>query len=101
MMRRAEILVRGLVQGVFFRYNTKRKADEFNIKGLVRNLSDGSVQVISEGADNDIARLVEWCKKGPQGAVVEGVDVTWGRMKGSSLIFGLRTDHCAVRQPAR
>ena len=77
MLRRAEILVRGLVQGVFYRYNTKRKADELRLTGGVRNLRDGRVKVICEGTEEDIVRLVEWCKRGPQGAVVEHVDVAW------------------------
>ncbi len=77
MLRRAEILVKGLVQGVFYRYNTKKKADEFHLGGVVKNLRDGRVEVICEGAEENIARLVEWCKRGPQGAIVERVDVTW------------------------
>jgi acylphosphatase len=77
MMRRAEILVRGLVQGVFYRHNTKRKADEFHLTGGVRNLRDGRVEVICEGTEEDIKKLVEWCKRGPQGAVVEHVDMAW------------------------
>jgi len=87
MLRRAEILVRGVVQGVYFRYTAKRRADEFSVKGLVRNLSDGGVQVICEGAEEDIARLVEWCRKGPAGAVVEAVDVVWGTHKGEFTDF--------------
>lgn len=77
MLRRAEILVTGLVQGVYFRYNTKRKADEFKVTGVVRNLVDGGVEVICEGDEKDISRLLDWCNRGPQGAVVERVDVMW------------------------
>ena len=87
MLRRAEILVRGVVQGVYFRYTAKRKADEFSVKGVVRNLSDGGVQVICEGAEEDIARLLDWCKRGPAGAVVEHVDVAWGTHKGEFTDF--------------
>jgi acylphosphatase len=87
MLRRAEILVRGLVQGVFYRYNTKRKADELHLTGGVRNLSDGRVKVICEGTEEDIVQLVEWCKRGPQGAVVERVDVAWEDYAGECKDF--------------
>lgn len=87
MLRRAEIVVRGLVQGVFFRHNTKRKAEELNIKGYVRNLRDGGVEVVCEGAEEDISRLVEWCGKGPPGARVERVDVAWGAHTGEFTDF--------------
>ena len=76
-MRRAEILVSGRVQGVLYRYHTELKADEFHLAGTVRNLRDGRVEIICEGAEEDIKKLIEWCKHGPEGAVVERVDVTW------------------------
>lgn len=53
------------------------KADEFRLSGTVRNLRDGRVEIICEGAEEDIKKLIEWCKHGPEGAVVERVDVTW------------------------
>jgi acylphosphatase len=87
MMRRAEILVTGLVQGVLYRYNTERKADEFHLTGGVRNLGDGRVEVICEGAEEDIGKLIEWCKRGPEGAVVERVDVTWKEYTGEFKYF--------------
>jgi acylphosphatase len=87
MLRRAEILVRGLVQGVFYRYNTKQRADELRLTGGVKNLRDGRVEVICEGTEEDIVRLVEWCKRGPQGAVVEHVDVAWRDYAGECKDF--------------
>jgi len=89
MMRRAEILVTGLVQGVFYRHNTKRKADEFRLTGSVRNLRDGRVEVVCEGAEEDIGKLVEWCRRGPQGAVVEHVDVAWKEYTGEFRDFSI------------
>jgi acylphosphatase len=87
MMRRAEILVRGFVQGVFYRHTTRKKADEFHLTGSVRNLEDGRVEVICEGAEADIGRLVEWCRRGPQGAIVEHVDVLWKEYTGEFEAF--------------
>ena len=82
MMRRVEILVRGFVQGVMYRYNTEMKADEFHLTGGVRNLRNGRVEVICEGAEEDIGKLIEWCKRGPQGAIVEYVDIAWKEYAG-------------------
>jgi acylphosphatase len=83
MLRRAEILVNGLVQGVFYRYTTKREADTLRLTGSVRNLSDGRVEVICEGTEDDIKRLIAWCERGPQGAVVKGVTVSWKEHTGA------------------
>ena len=86
-MRRAEILVRGLVQGVYYRYNTKKKADEFHVTGSARNLRDGRVEVICEGVEEDIKKLIEWCKRGSQGAIVEHVEVVWKEYAGEFKDF--------------
>ncbi len=77
MMRRAKIIVTGLVQGVFFRYSTKRTADDLGVKGTVRNLVDGGVEIVCEGEEKAIQSLIEWSGQGPRGAVVDRVDVQW------------------------
>ena len=87
MMRRAEILVRGFVQGVFYRHTAKGEASQLHLTGSVRNLRDGRVEVICEGAEADIGRLVEWCRRGPQGAIVEHVDVVWKEYTGEFKDF--------------
>ena len=91
MMRRAEILVSGLVQGVAFRYNTTRKADELRLTGVVRNLRDGRVEIVSEGAEEEIEKLVDWCRRGPGGAIVKHVDVSWkdytGEFKDFRIVY--------------
>lgn len=70
-----QILIHGRVQGVFFRQSTQKKALELNVSGLVRNLNDGSVEVIAEGSVEDIDLLTEWCHKGPIRARVDKVDI--------------------------
>ena len=70
-MKHLSIHVSGKVQGVFFRASTKEKAEEFNIKGNVRNNSDGSVSIEAEGEEEDLAQFIEWCKGGPKFAHVE------------------------------
>jgi acylphosphatase len=68
-------VVRGSVQGVGFRWFVRELASELHVAGWVMNRHDGSVEVMAEGADADIARLREALERGPAGAVVEQVDV--------------------------
>ena len=64
-MRTLQIQVLGRVQGVGFRFYTNKRAQEFNIKGYVKNRSDGSVFIEAEGEDSVIKAFVSWCEKGP------------------------------------
>lgn len=90
MKERAHIIVRGIVQGVFFRYNTMKVAQSLGIKGWVRNLRDGSVEILCEGESKDIEELIKWCWKGPQGAYVENVDATKEEYVGEFQTFEIR-----------
>jgi acylphosphatase len=63
-------LVRGTVQGVFFRASTKSKADELGVTGWVRNRSDGSVEFLAQGEASAVNVLVEWARQGPPMACV-------------------------------
>ncbi len=82
MIRRARIVVKGTVQGVFYRYSTKQAADGLRLAGTVRNRPDGSVEVVAEGDEKDVGKLIEWCKRGPRGAFVESTDVEWEESAG-------------------
>lgn len=70
-----QILIHGHVQGVFFRQSAQKKALELGVSGLVRNLKDGSVEVIAEGSSEKIKLLIEWCHSGPTRARVDKVDI--------------------------
>jgi len=74
---RAHVFVSGRVQGVFFRSETKRKADSYGVKGWARNLPDSRVEAVFEGEEEAVKALVEFCKRGPSGARVTNVDLTW------------------------
>jgi len=89
MTRRATIRVMGIVQGVFFRHSAKLKADELQLAGWVRNLPDGSVEVVSEGNENEILQLIAWCRRGPDGAYVKGLEVQWEEATGSRGGFSI------------
>jgi acylphosphatase len=90
MIRRATIRVSGIVQGVYYRYNTKEKADDLGLSGFVRNLPDGSVEAQAEGEEEEVRNLIEWCGKGPIGARVDRVDVEWGEPSGGLTGFSIR-----------
>ena len=77
MTKRARLVVTGRVQGVFFRWYTKLKAEELRLAGTVRNLPDGSVEVVCEGDEAQVEQLIAWCRRGPDSAHVTSVDVQW------------------------
>jgi acylphosphatase len=71
---RRRVVVRGSVQGVFFRDSCRREARSLGVAGWVTNRRDGAVEAIFEGEREPVAALVEWCRHGPRGAHVESVD---------------------------
>ena len=76
-MKRAEVVVRGAVQGVFFRVEARDRARSLRLAGWVRNAPDGSVEAVFEGEDDRVESMVDWCRRGPRGARVDDVAVTW------------------------
>ena len=87
---RAHVNIKGWVQGVAFRYNTKSAACEHGVKGWVRNKADGSVEAIFEGTRDKVDSLLVWCKNGPKMAVVKDVEVTWESFTGEFKDFDIR-----------
>ena len=72
---RKRVRVRGRVQGVFFRAEMRARAESLGVAGWGRNAPDGSVEAVFEGEPDRVASMVDWCRRGPAGAVVESVDV--------------------------
>lgn len=68
-------VISGLVQGVGFRFSTRAKALSLGLKGWVRNLPNGGVEVLAEGETAPIEALYEWLHEGPPGARVDEVEV--------------------------
>lgn len=75
MKTRAMVTIRGLVQGVSFRYHTRQMALQLKVTGWVRNLPNGDVQGCFEGDQGDVQALIDWCREGPSQAEVESVTV--------------------------
>jgi acylphosphatase len=87
MKARAKINFKGMVQGVYFRANTKKAARRLGVSGWVRNLEDGSVGAIFEGEKESIEQLIEWCKTEQPFAQVTLTDVEWERFRGEFREF--------------
>ncbi len=87
---RAHIIVKGLVQGVGYRWFVERHAKQLGLTGYVRNLPNGDVEVVVEGARGLIEELIRELKVGPRFASVEDVCVTWQPYKGEFKDFRIR-----------
>ena len=70
------LLISGRVQGVWFRESMRQEALKQGVNGWVRNLLDGRVEAVVCGEDIPVKRLLEWVRKGPPLARVNGVEVT-------------------------
>jgi acylphosphatase len=87
---RAHVLVSGRVQGVFFRLQTKHKADYYNVKGWIRNLPDGRLEAVFEGEKDVLQTIIAFCRHGPSGARVTNTYVTWGPYTGEFDRFKIK-----------
>jgi acylphosphatase len=72
-MKTLHIVVSGRVQAVFFRVNTKKKAEELGITGTVTNLPSGDVEIFAQG--KRLMEFVSWCSEGPAFARVNNIEV--------------------------
>lgn len=86
---RAHVVISGMVQGVFFRYEVRMRAQSLGITGWVMNRHDGSVEAVFEGSKDAVESIVRWCHKGPSGAIVDKVDVEWEPYKGEFKGFSV------------
>ncbi len=87
---RLSAVVHGMVQGVSFRFYTKREALRLGLRGYVRNRSDGTVEVLAEGPRRAVEDLFSWLQVGPPMAEVSSVDATWEAPSSSWASFEVR-----------
>ena len=81
---RRRAVVRGRVQGVFFRDSTREQAQAAGVSGSVRNLDDGAVEVILEGPPDAVQRVLAFAHDGPDRARVEDIEVSEEKPQGLS-----------------
>jgi acylphosphatase len=74
---RAHVFISGRVQGVGYRFSTLDRANELGISGWVRNLPDRRVEAVFEGSQTAVEEMIQWCDRGPRGAVVNDVAVEY------------------------
>ena len=90
MRTRAHIIVNGDVQGVFFRQETKQRAEAHDVRGWTRNRNDGTVEAVFEGEEQDVKALIDFSKRGPSRAAVTNVDVKLEAYTGEYKGFKIR-----------
>lgn len=90
VLSRAHVVVRGRVQGVFFRASASEQARARKLAGWVRNAPDGSVEAVFQGPRADVEHLIAWCHDGPPAARVTSVDVSWQEPTMDEPSFDLR-----------
>ena len=81
-MIRAELVITGRVQGVFYRGSAQDEGERLGLTGEIANLPDGSVHALVEGPKDKVEQFIAWCRRGPPSAKVEEVKVSWGEPRG-------------------
>jgi acylphosphatase len=84
---RVHIVVKGKVQGVYFRQNAQRVCNDYGVTGWVLNMDDGSVEAILEGDKNSVEDAIRWFKMGPPNAHVEKIELNYDRYSGEFKDF--------------
>lgn len=75
-MQTVHLLVKGKVQGVFYRATAQEKAEQYGLKGWVRNTADGEVEMMVTGESENLDQFIGWCRNGPDRARVADVIIT-------------------------
>ncbi len=92
MVKQARIVVHGKVQGVWYRASTQEVARSLGLRGWVRNLPSGEVEILAQGEEKAIRELIDWCHQGPPAAKVTKVEVEWEEQGKSLEDFLIRRD---------
>jgi acylphosphatase len=80
-MRTVHLIIKGKVQGVYYRASAEDVAREVGVTGWVKNMPDGNVEVIVSGSEERVEKFIEWCRKGPKNAEVTEVIVNDSKEK--------------------
>ena len=90
MQKRLHLIIKGRVQGVFYRASTRDTAVKLGLKGWVRNMADGSVEAVFEGNEKTLKEVLQWCRNGPPGAYVSKIEEKWDEFTGEFDRFDIR-----------
>ena len=86
------VMISGRVQGVWYRANTKQKAEELGLTGWVKNAADGNVEAVFEGEESTVDEMIAWCRVGPPLAQVDDVKIIRKRVDGEFIGFTILCD---------
>ncbi len=89
-MKRAHIIVSGKVQGVFYRDFVRKEAERLDMNGFVRNLQDGTVEIVAEGEEDKLNIFIRECKRGSLLAFVKNAEIRHEEPTGEFEGFGIR-----------
>lgn len=90
MNKRLDLKIYGKVQGVFYRIKTKETAKELNLFGFVKNNDDGTVSITAEGDEDNLIKLIDWCRKGTSFAKVNEINLNWRQYTGEFKNFNIK-----------
>lgn len=76
-MPSVHLIIKGKVQGVFFRASAKEHAEKLNITGWVKNTPSGDVEIMASGIDANLGEFIKWCRTGPSRANITGVEIIY------------------------
>ena len=89
--KRIHLVVRGRVQGVYFRASAKREARQLGLTGWVKNRNDGAVELLAEGEEDQVKDFLAWAQHGPSTARVDKVETRWRSYTGEYAKFQILT----------
>lgn len=89
--KRIQLVVRGRVQGVYFRASAQREARQLGLTGWVKNRKDGAVEVVCEGEEDQVKDFLAWAQTGPSTARVDKVETRWRSYTGEFPDFRIVT----------
>ena len=89
-MKRLELKIQGLVQGIGFRYYSSQEAQKLALIGFVANTLDGSVEIIAEGPEQVLESFLDWCYNGVVSSRVDNIEINWAKVTGEFSNFVIR-----------
>jgi len=79
---RAHVIISGRVQGVYYRAKAREQAIAMELTGWIKNTPDGKVEGIFEGEQEDVIKMIDWCRQGPPRASVSDLEIEWEEPRG-------------------
>ena len=89
--KRIHLVVRGRVQGVFFRASAQREARQLGLTGWVKNRNDSAVELVAEGEEDQVKDFLAWAQHGPSTARVDKIETRWRSYTGEYATFRILT----------